>query len=463
MKTHTHPSRLRRRGAAAAAVLVLALGGCSRDTLLDVDDPDVTLPEALFDPANIGPLRAGAIGDFAVAFGGSSTTFEGVVNAGGLFADEFYHSGTFQGNRELDRRTVNENTTATVNIFRNLHRARRMAELGVQAHAENLPNTANHAEMLNLAGYTYVFFAEHFCSGVPVGTEDASGALVPGQPLTTAQLFTEATSRFDQAITVATAAGTDGQSQLNLARLGKARVLMDLDQYAAAAALVAGIPTSFRYEVQFSDNTARQNNGVWGLNQGRREYGMAHLEGRNGLAFRGGSAASPAQADPRSPWSIDQRGAADPQVLHVNQLKYPARGSAVVLAGGVEARLIQAEALLNRGQSAGYLPGLNELRAGAGLTPLADPGSPAARVDQFFRERAFFLFLTGHRMNDLRRLVRQYGRSAESVFPTGPYSRPSKDGDTPRFDGQYGTDVDWVIPFDETNNPNFTGCLSRGP
>ena len=89
----------------------------------------------------------------------------------------------------------------------------------------------------------------------------------------------------------------------------------------------------------------------------------------------------------------------------------------------------------------------------AGLAPLEDPGSPDARLDLLFRERAAWLFLTGHRQGDLRRLVRHYGRSAESTYPTGFYWQG----------GRYGPHVELPIPPSErTYNPRFTGCLSRG-
>ena len=68
-----------------------------------------------------------------------------------------------------------------------------------------------------------------------------------------------------------------------------------------------------------------------------------------------------------------------------------------------------------------------------------------------FRERAFWLFGTGHRIGDLRRLARQYGRASETVFPTGTYFKG----------GLYGTDVNIPVPFEERNNPNFHGCLNR--
>jgi hypothetical protein len=86
------------------------------------------------------------------------------------------------------------------------------------------------------------------------------------------------------------------------------------------------------------------------------------------------------------------------------------------------------------------------------LADLADPGSADARVDLHFRERAFYLFSTGNRLSDMRRLIRQYGRSAESVFPTGGYWKPG---------ANYGTDVNIIVPIDEENNPEFSGCTDR--
>ena len=118
--------------------------------------------------------------------------------------------------------------------------------------------------------------------------------------------------------------------------------------------------------------------------------------------------------------------------------------------------MIQAEAALQANDFPGWLAILNAARAfdpSLGLVPVADPGTPITREDLMFRERAFWLFGTGHRVGDLRRLVRQYGRDAETVFPTGAYH---KNGAT------IGTDVSVAIPVTERNNPNFDGCLDRG-
>nr|MBA3554116.1 hypothetical protein [Gemmatimonadales bacterium] len=101
---------------------------------------------------------------------------------------------------------------------------------------------------------------------------------------------------------------------------------------------------------------------------------------------------------------------------------------------------------------------LNDLREPAGLDPLDTPGDLVEATDVLFRERAFWLYATGHRLGDLRRLIRQYGRDAETVFPTGEYY---KGGLT------YGEDVNLPLPRREQNNPNLpddpslAGCLNR--
>jgi hypothetical protein len=58
---------------------------------------------------------------------------------------------------------------------------------------------------------------------------------------------------------------------------------------------------------------------------------------------------------------------------------------------------------------------------------------------------------TAHRLGDLRRLVRQYSRAQNTVFPSGAYHKG----------GSYGTDVNFPVSSDERNNPKFTGCIDR--
>ena len=87
------------------------------------------------------------------------------------------------------------------------------------------------------------------------------------------------------------------------------------------------------------------------------------------------------------------------------------------------------------------------------MAPLADPGDAASRLALTFREKAFWTFGRGQRLSDMRRLMRQYGLAEANVFPTGTHYRGVP----------YGTDKNLPVPQDETNNPNFTGCIDRNP
>jgi hypothetical protein len=84
---------------------------------------------------------------------------------------------------------------------------------------------------------------------------------------------------------------------------------------------------------------------------------------------------------------------------------------------------------------------------------MADAGSPDARVNQLFRERAFWMYLTAHRLGDMRRLVRQYTRGRETVYPTGAYFKG----------GVYGTDAVMIPSQAEQNNPDYPGCTDKNP
>lgn len=100
------------------------------------------------------------------------------------------------------------------------------------------------------------------------------------------------------------------------------------------------------------------------------------------------------------------------------------------------------------------------VKTSPGMPALTDPGASLsgqaatdARVDLLFQERAYWMYITGHRQGDLRRLVRQYHRDQSTVYPTGLYLAPGQ--------GIYGSDVNEPIPSSETPNPYFHGCLDR--
>ena len=78
--------------------------------------------------------------------------------------------------------------------------------------------------MLALAGFTYLFFAEDFCSGVPV-SRTVGGVIQYGDQLTTAQLIDTAIVRFQAALAHPSIA--PGDPIHSLASVGLGRALVD--------------------------------------------------------------------------------------------------------------------------------------------------------------------------------------------------------------------------------------------
>jgi hypothetical protein len=419
---------------------VVALSGCG---LLDTNSPVIIDPGNLESPEGAAARRFGAIRDFGFVRDGdgSETDTEGLITLTGSMADEFNYSGFLPSVVEFDqRRVVNNNPSLTPLYFR-LHFARSGAEgaaAALQRWAPDPDNDPGIPEMLALAGFTYVFFAEDFCSGVPFSSVDENGEEIFGPSRTTEETLELAVTRFDAALAHGGAAADPGIGFL--AAVGKGRALLDRGLYAEAAAAVQAVPTEFEYVTEHDPSPLSLANAVavFGISESGGSISVADVEGGVGLPYRGA-------ADPRVPFEDTGHLGDDQTSPQFNVLKYPELGSSIVLADGVEARLIEAEALLQAGDYPAMNTKLNELRANLSLPALAAPGTEDEAVDQLFSERGFWLYATAHRLGDMRRLVRQYSRPVESVFPVGDYIRG----------GTYGTRVAIPIPVTENNNPQF--------
>lgn len=423
-------------GVVLLAASLVATTACG--DLLEVTDPDLVTPENVQGEAGAELYWAGALGSFARSY--SSGTDANVAIYVGMFTDEFILSGTFPTRFEIDSRDIAETNGTLDNVYVNLHQARVGLENAAEILGEFLPGDERIGEVLALAGYTYVMFGENYCEGVPYGATPPGGELVEGVPTTRDETFGLASARFGSAVAAA-AGNTDFE---NLARVGQGRTLLNQGQFAQAAAEVAGVPDDFAYLIRSVGGSANgQRNSVFEFNQNQRRWSISDGEGTNGLMFR-------TAMDPRVPWEDNGGIGFDEATPLFEQLKYPSWDADVVLADGTEARLIEAEAALQAGDAAGMFTILNGLRTGAGMAALTDPGDFDGQVDVLFAERAYWLFGTGHRLADMRRLIRQYGRTEDAVFPTGAYHKG----------GVYGDDVVWPIPFIERENPNFSGCTN---
>ncbi len=350
-----------------------------------------------------------------------------------------------------------------------LHRLRgeaREARGGLLIYAPDR-STALAAHLQAVEGYAELLLADLFCSGIPLSRVDFGGdyTLEPGS--TTEDVYAHAITLFDSAV----AAASDSVRITHLAAVGRGRALLGRAQYAEAALAVAAVPSDYRYDVTYPTSTSRPFY-IFSTDYTTMPAtpAMADRQGVNGLDYR-------SSGDPRT---IATMLGTDPlgNTMYL-PAKYPLSGAvSLTMADGREARLIEAEAALHAG-SGQWLTILNALRtdgsytlqpnaldptqndtvwhAGAGgvagLAPLEDPGSDPARIDLLFRERAFWLYLTAHRQGDLRRLVRDYRRSAASVYPTGAY---------PGGAGTYGQQIVAPVPQQEQErNPLYTGCFHR--
>jgi hypothetical protein len=415
-----------------------------------VDTPDIVRPEDLTTSAGLAAFRAGAYGDFVRSFSGpgGDTSPSGIVQLVCLFTDECHSTNTQGDDNQNDARRTTDTNGDVVSFYTDLHRARFALESAIERFKNNAdaPERSEAiAEMHGLAGYTFLHFAESFCSGVPFSYPDGAN-IVFGEPETTQEMLARAIQQFDAGIAAAT-----GLPQLEyLSRVGKGRALLNLGQYAQAAQIVAPVPTTFLYTVKYSTNTPNQENGVRGAINIQKRNSVSTKHGDNGLDFFGAYDAG----DPRTPYQSGGRGF--DQTVHFLQLKYPLANSPVPLASGIEARLAEAEAFIATSNAAGFQGIHDALRATVRL-PSVDTRNmtTAQRVDFHFRERAFWTWLEGKRLGDLRRLVRNYSRAANTVFPSGLYIRPHY----PTF----GDRVNFPVPRVERDNPNFTAaCISEG-
>jgi SusD/RagB-like outer membrane lipoprotein len=440
----TRARDLATRGAWLGALVAAA--ACNPNKALDVKDVDVVSPGQLNDKSALPTLRNGVLSTFQLAFSGGADLanggHEGQATMSGLLGDEFLNAESFPDRVSVDQRDIIASNLSLVALFLDLSRARATADFASSQYNKLDAGAVGQSEVLSVAGFAYILFGENYCSGVPFSTLDANNGIVYGEPQTRDEVLQTAVAKFDSAITIATTQGD--AALLNLARVGKGRALLDLAQFANAATAVASVPTAFQYLVRSSANSLRQNNGIWNYTANTFAFSVPEREGGNGLPYLTAN-------DPRLEVVATGQLGFDRATPFNLQLKYPDLASSVVLASGIEARLIQAEAQFRAGTPGPAMATLNALRAIAGLEPLADPGSEVARTNLLFRERAFWMWGTAHRLGDMRRLVRQYSRAEETVFPVGEYHKG----------GEYGSDVNFPVSSDERNNPKFTGCMDR--
>jgi starch-binding outer membrane protein, SusD/RagB family len=447
--------------AIAAAASGLLLSGCDvKQELLAPQQPGVISPSSVTSATAAEALYTGALGAFKTAMNGGGGNTEALWNWQGLFTDELQSSDTFSQRNDADQRNLQTNDAVLTPIYNRVMQARgraRDATHALVAYDNTATGKRDIGEMFFMMGYLELEASQSFCNGVPFG-ETVNGVPIYTDPLTNAQGFQLAITHFDSALTFLTGTDAGTQNVVYAVKVARARAQVDLADYNGAATTVASVPTSFQYTFDFSASTA--DNEWWVMGPSVKRYipgdtlNPVGQRIQNSLPFLSTN-------DPRVP-VVDSKGKAEDNVTEFYQINLYGKDDPTPVLSGIDARLVEAEAKLKAGDIAGTMTILNALRTTSQtlglfkvptMTALATPGDAVSARALFFREKAFWQFERGYRMDDLRRLVRQYGQSQDQVFPTGPFARNT----TPA--GNYGSEVAFPVPDAERTNPKFTGCL----
>jgi hypothetical protein len=442
--------------AAVATALPLSITACdAKKELLEPQQPGVISPGDIQSATGAQALYVGSLARMKRALNGFS---DAAWNWAGLFTDEFKSADTFSQRNDADQRNLQDNDALVTSIWSALQQGRGYARTAIDALVTYDPTaTTQIAEMYFNMGVLELTLGQEFCNGIPLG-ETVDGQPQYTNPLTTAEVFAAAIAHFDSALTyLGTASTSAANSVRNATKIEKARAQVDLGQFSAAAATVAGIPTAFQYSLAYSNTSS--DNQWWVLGPSIERYSLGDSIDTSGPVLNAIPFAS--LNDPRVPVMNSGKAGEDNQTIFVWTDRLAGRDDPLPVAMGLAARLIEAEAKLQAGDYAGMMTILNTLRTDGQMigvfevkpmpTLAATPATKDAAVNVLFREKALWQFGRGVRMDDLRRLVRQYGRAQDQVFPSGKFVKT----------GNYGTEVAFPVPDAEKTNPNFTGCIDR--
>ena len=399
-----------------AGAILASLAGVACSGLLDVASPSRVPASTLDSPQLAGMLVRSAIGDFECVFGN-------YVATSALVTDEFSASSA-SAQTGLDRRIPNLDqsggcaqlsSTAAAATWVGLATARYQADdtfvrLANEPQTDSMPRWR--ATLAAYAGYAYTIIGEGYCTA----------AFDDGPELQPLQVLQIASQRFDSAIALAQAPGNS--DILNFARVGHARVLLDLGMLPEAAAEAKLVSPNFRRDATYSSDSPRRQNQVWVWNGG---VAWATVDARFRNLTVGGV------ADPRvSVIDAGKNGPGGKRLWLAN--RYSSDASPIPIATWEEAQLIVGEA--EGGQSAVAV--VNALRSKAGLPATFASTDPVAIRDTLREERRRQLFLQGHRLNDMLRFLIPFDTGINAYGQT------------------YSTMTCFPLPRVETdNNPNI--------
>lgn len=410
----------------ATMALAVTIGACDTiDRVLDVENPERIREDQLQDVKLITILENSVIGEFQDALD------DPFIWRGSMFTDEQVTGINWEGTARLNQRIVNFQEGDPDGMFTALSRVRALGDsiagrfkgTGGEALLENATSDERLARVLNLAGYGYVMTADAMCE-----------ATINDEPTryTPEQLYGFAVERFNEALTVATAAGSDDMA--DLARVGLSRAHLNLGNVADVMTAAGAVTLDYRANAQYHPD-ANSNVMFARVTGGNHALGM-HPDFLQGTF--GETVPAAQQTDPRiqhtedfslghnqltplykpyQPWAysgftpVPQSAGGEPILFEEN--------SSITYASWLEAmhNYYEAAGPSGTGPEGTTLEFVNARRAFGNQAALAGPTDDELMAE-LREQRGRDLFLSGHRLGDLRRWLRQ---GVGDFFPSGPH------------------------------------------
>lgn len=347
--------------------------------------------EALSDPELATTLVASVIADLECAW-------DNYVAGAAIHSDEFIQSSGNLLQRNWGTRWITADDAnlaqgscegAGYGSYTPLHTARFQAEgvfrrLGEFPDAKVPKKVSMQATVRAYGAFALVALGEGYCEM----------ALDGGPLMTPKDVLKVAESKFSQAIELATRAGNT--DILNLWLVGRARVRLDLGDFAGAIADASRVPAGYRKNAtRDATDERRYNTHCEWVNCPQWRHASVAPNYRN-LEWRG-------VPDPRVQVRATGRLGFDFVTPHYVHQKATDRSSPVLLASYKEARLFIAEAAARSGDLATARQVINQLHAEAGIPGYDEEGKATQDevIRQVLEERRRELFAEGgHRLND---------------------------------------------------------------
>jgi hypothetical protein len=429
----------RHAGLAVTSLGLIAMAACN--DFLVAKNPGAVQETDVNDPAYLSLIANGPI--YAYQFSHAENTY---WNA--QLTDELYNRATFAEEGDIDRRQMySDMTYINAFMYGPAQRSRYLGDDAARRLKIILDDTLEVRDLrlaraLAYAGHSYIDLGEMMCT-IPIDM---------GAPKTPEEIVDDAITRFDEAITIATAAKAYAKSLptivpgdtlaadsvKNFALVGAARAALDRDEKPKAIGYAQQVPAAFDFRAYYTDNTTGQRHRVF--------------ERIGGSATNSYLRFTPFEAmntDPRIPRVAGTTGRGFTPLSPPSYSTYTgtlaggpfAAVMSVRVASGLEAQYILAEA---DGPTAATNTFVNQRRAVGGQGPVTLTGD--ALMAELRDQKSRDFYLDNHRLGDLRRYLKYYG---VDLFPSGAYP-------TSTIGQQYSDGTCWPLPTNEiVLNPNI--------